>query len=1459
MFPQKRKFLASKHLVSALLGVTLLLGFTNVQAQSPGGEEPVDSQPTTAPLVPQEQCADYAESQWLTPYPETAEDAQEIINNGGVNSEGKTVNPSEYVKLGEIEYDNPDNCEMDFTVGLGKAGQIYSLNIRGVGELIPPQWRQDGGSVQGVVAAPWVDEVMQVVVNRNSANAALYSVHQGGTYLYADAENPPAYLYEDQTVDPNYFPMAAAYHDQVETKIDEANRLVCTRSLAKQSRFTDYIEILNRYAVDPNDPVVQDYLDVKGQVYDISELGSPENSYEFESCTGIEDNGMIQVETNIRGLEIDRDGDGTLDGPETFDRLNTPMSPYRHSDFKWLGVPKLNPDKTYNLNNAGEYRMNWFYMDEFTSEKVREENGEDTSMFSPNDNNYEVAPDHRCNDYDGLQFRDACNLFATGWVVFAEDKNDPNSPALTLVYGDSPEIKTQRLGQIHLGTTIRDIINFAVVTTFDEYVDQTNVRYKLWPTTVSNISINNLNDELISSQGISSQLPELIYYTPQAQDITIDTYQNSPATTLNLEDYVSDEDGDIDWSKTSVTTDASGGTVEFEAATRTLSYTPDTDFSGTDIFTIRVYDSRTEGDSMTPNFVEETVEVTVASYEPGITTDQSSLSFLEGESTPLAISLAEAPQEGDVVLSLSDNLEGVTLSTDSLTFTPENWNQPQSVTLTSLEDDIDQDLTGTLNITVNSALSDPTYLAPDVNVGLSVTDNDTAGVVLDPVEFDLAEGASQSVTARLTSEPVDTVTLQLADTMERTTISPASVTFTATNWSTDQTFVVAVPEDDLVKGASDVALTLSAASSDSKYAGVSEDITVSVGENDTAELTLNQSEQTLEEGESSNETTVVLSAEPTAPVSVTINSDYAELTVAPETLTFNASNWNTPQAVTLTAVEDEVDRADFVDTLRFISESTDDSFDSLNKTLPVSVTDNDTAGTVLSSESIALDEGTSETVTFGLTSQPTAETVFEITSSQASISVAPQTLAFNANNWYTPQTLTLTASADDNAADETGTVTIQARAANADTNYNSGSTSIAVQINDTNTPSLQATLPSEITEGQSTSFDVALSSAPSQDVVLEVISSQSTLLTASPSTVSFNQSNWNQPQSVTVNAPNDSNAQLDEVILTVRVIVADSDDAFAQTPEVSEQVRILDSEAPGIVTNPTTLSLSEGASSTVAVSLTKEPSDAVTVTATLAGPYTVTPATLNFDTSNWNTTQTVRVDYPENEVVDTVLDQTLAIVVEDAQTSAQEYQGLRSEVSLTGTDNDEAEQGEPGFTLSTSQSDTLSAGGEATVEADYQVGATDLTNAVLKAKLADEITYVNGTCQPECSASGQELRWNLGNLPEGQIGDVRFNIAPAATTATFELPGTLQALAQSTDWIEFSFESSELTLESFETTSVNADETVTNPSSTDNDETVGGNTGSLLRTGGNQITNAGWLIAFFVLLLASAFYVFRKK
>src|SRR5207237_10419020 len=151
----------------------------------------------------------------------------------------------------------------------------------------------------------------------------------------------------------------------------------------------------------------------------------------------------------------------------------------------------------------------------------------------------------------------------------------------------------------------------------------------------------------------------------------------------------------------------------------------------------------------------------------------------------------------------------------------------------------------------------------------------------------------------------------------------------------------------------------------------------------------------------------------------------AQVTVAPTTLTFTTSNWNSPQLITVTAVDDAVAEGTHIGTITHGASGGGYSGVAIPNVV-ASITDNDIAGVTLveSGGSTNVTEGgATDTYTIKLNTQPTG-TVTVAISPDSQVTVAPSSLTFDASDWSTPKTITVTA-VDDALFEQahTGTIT----------------------------------------------------------------------------------------------------------------------------------------------------------------------------------------------------------------------------------------------------------------------------------------------------------------------------------------------------------------------------------------------------------------------------------------------------
>ena len=146
---------------------------------------------------------------------------------------------------------------------------------------------------------------------------------------------------------------------------------------------------------------------------------------------------------------------------------------------------------------------------------------------------------------------------------------------------------------------------------------------------------------------------------------------------------------------------------------------------------------------------------------PRITVTHSGGSTVVSESgttDTFTVALARSPA-GDVVINLTSSAtDEVSLDVATLTFTTSNWDQPQTVTVTGLNDFIiDGSQLTTIVVSVDDTLSHPVYAsAPDVSLQVQTNDDDVAGVLLTQSSnsTSVAEtGTTDTLTAVLTAQP----------------------------------------------------------------------------------------------------------------------------------------------------------------------------------------------------------------------------------------------------------------------------------------------------------------------------------------------------------------------------------------------------------------------------------------------------------------------------------------------------------------------------------------------------------------------------------------------------------------------------------------------------------------------------------------------------------------------------------
>jgi hypothetical protein len=641
-------------------------------------------------------------------------------------------------------------------------------------------------------------------------------------------------------------------------------------------------------------------------------------------------------------------------------------------------------------------------------------------------------------------------------------------------------------------------------------------------------------------------------------------------------------------------------------------------------------------------------------------------------------------------ISSSDLSEG-TVSPSSVTFTDTNWNLPQTVTLTGVNDDIDDGNIAYTAITAAATSSDSDYNGINpADVSATNTDNDVAGITVSAISGNTTEaGGTATFSIRLNSEPTADVTIGLSsnDTSEGT-VSPTSVTFTAGNWNSNQTITItgindAVDDGNIVYSI----VTAPASSADGLYNGMNaSDVSVANTDDDTAGITVNPtSGLTTTEAGGQASFTVVLNSEPTANVVIDIvSNDPTEGTVSSATLTFTSGNWNSAQTITITGQNDDVMDGNIAYSILTTVEPGGDALYNAINPLDVSATntDNDVAGITVNPSTglVTTEAGGTATFNVRLNSEPTANVVIGISSSNVSEgTVSPSSLTFTSANWSSNQTVTITGVNDFVDDGDIAYTVVTAAATSLDGNYNGmDATDVSVSNTDNDVAGITVNPTSGLTTteaGGTAQFTVVLTSEPTANVTIGISSSDVTEGTVSASSLTFTNGDWNVAQTVTITGVNDFSID-GNIAYTIETAPATSTDGLYNGINASDvSVTNTDDDVAQIVVNPTSgLNTDEdGASDTFTIELTSIPTADVTIAISTSDPSegSVSTSSVVLNSSNWNVPQTVTV----TGVNDDIDDDDIAYTIDTGLASSSDgnYNGINPDnVSVTNADNDDA-------------------------------------------------------------------------------------------------------------------------------------------------------------------------------------------
>ena len=492
-------------------------------------------------------------------------------------------------------------------------------------------------------------------------------------------------------------------------------------------------------------------------------------------------------------------------------------------------------------------------------------------------------------------------------------------------------------------------------------------------------------------------------------------------------------------------------------------------------------------------------------------------------------------------------------------------------------------------------------------------------------------GGTSTFTVRLGQAPSGDVTVGVSslDSTEGA-VSPSSLTFTSTTYSTTQTVTVTGVQDTVHDGTEDWNVQLNPASSaDSTYNGLANvNVAMSTTDDDDAPTaTLALSDSSISEnggsttvtatlsGTSAVATTITVSASPGAGTDFTLSSN--------TTLTIPAGQTTSTGTVTITGVDNNTIA---LDKLITVSGAVSNSIGGIsNPSTTLTIANDDFPTMTIDSPSVAEGDSGSAPLTFTVTlstATPQQVTVSyadagtgTATSGTDYTAITAGTLTFAANE--TSKTITVEVTGD--TLFEEGNETIQVTLTSpVKATFSGGATSITGTgtITDDDAPAGLVIAPTELALDEATtdptahmrSYTVKLATQPTADVTVAVAKNgDAGVVTVAPTTpLLFTMTDWATAQTVTVKAVVDAGDYRHETV-TLRHTVSSLDTSYASlSADVTVTVKDKDTPPP---LGPGENTMING--HTVTVTSTGEP-PAVTVTPprNLDGAMTVeiTPA-----------------------------------------------------------------------------------------------------------------------------------------------------------------------------------------------------------------------------------------------------------
>lgn len=330
---------------------------------------------------------------------------------------------------------------------------------------------------------------------------------------------------------------------------------------------------------------------------------------------------------------------------------------------------------------------------------------------------------------------------------------------------------------------------------------------------------------------------------------------------------------------------------------------------------------------------------------------------------------------------------------------------------------------------------------------------------------------------------------------------------------------------------------------------------------------------------------------------------------------------------------------------------------------------------------ITSEDGTSAAFSIALSSQPLADVIIPLVSSDLTEGSAADAVFFNALNWNIPQTIVISGVADD-IVDGDMPYTIITRPAVSDDLVYRGldspdidlvnlDTDIASVIITPISPS-PANMVTEEQAGNSATFTVELSSQPLDDVNITISSSDTSEGLPLEGAIRIPWQMWNMPQTLEIAGQQDFVVD-GNIPYSISFSASSNDLLYNDIPILQLPMVNIDDDRAAIVLNKSQVATSEsGGSDNFTIALTSEPIAPVALSLSVTEPAeaAITPSALLFAPGEWNSPKTISVTGLNDFIFDN--NTTFTIVTEPASSVDTNYNNLDA-ADLQGVNKDDGQ------------------------------------------------------------------------------------------------------------------------------------------------------------------------------------------